>query len=102
MKPPRFVRKLTQTERDQIDQRYRHGPNARIRKRAQAIRLSSLRYTVPQISGDPWVQPAKRSQLAYRVRMGRIPGPLRQAPSGTTGQRQPNVKAQKAKTPALP
>ena len=50
MKPPRFVRKLTQTERDKIDQLYRHGPNARIRKRAQTIRLSSLRYTVPQIS----------------------------------------------------
>ena len=49
MTPQRFVRPLTSAEFREIEDLYRRGPNARTRKRAHAIRLSSLEYSVPQI-----------------------------------------------------
>jgi transposase len=50
MRPPRFIRKLTKNEHQEIENLYRKGPNSRLRKRAQAIRLSATGYTTPQIS----------------------------------------------------
>jgi transposase len=50
MKPQRFIKTLTKTERQETEKLYRRGPNNRIRKRAQAIRLSAMGYTVAQIS----------------------------------------------------
>jgi transposase len=50
MKPQRFVRALTKTEHQDIEELYRRGPNNRVRKRAQAIRLSAMGYTVSQIA----------------------------------------------------
>ena len=50
MKPPRFIRSLTRAQQDEVEELYRHGPNARIRRRAQAVRLSSMGYAVPQIT----------------------------------------------------
>jgi len=50
MKPPRFVRALTAREKKEVEKLFRNGPNPRIRKRAHAVRLSVLRYTVPQIA----------------------------------------------------
>lgn len=50
MRPQRFIKKLTKNERLEIENLYRKGPNSRVRKRAQAIRLSSKGYTIPQIS----------------------------------------------------
>jgi transposase len=50
MKPQRFIKTLTKTERQEIEKLYHHGPNNRVRKRAQAIRLSAMGYTVTQIS----------------------------------------------------
>ena len=49
MKPQRFIRNLTKTEHQEIEELYRRGPNHRVRKRAQAIRLSAMGYTVTQI-----------------------------------------------------
>ena len=49
MKPPRFVRSLAAKERRQIEELFRRGPNARVRRRAQAVRLSAMGYTVPQV-----------------------------------------------------
>ena len=49
MKPQRFIRILTKTERQDVEELYRRGPNNRVRKRAQAIRLSAMGYTVTQI-----------------------------------------------------
>jgi transposase len=49
MRPQRFIRSLTKTERQEIEELYRRGPNHRVRKRAQAIRLSAMDYTVTQI-----------------------------------------------------
>jgi transposase len=49
MRPQRFIRKLTKKERQQIENLYRKGPNNRVRKRAQAIRLSAMGYAVQQI-----------------------------------------------------
>lgn len=49
MRPQRFIRKLTKKERQEIENMYRKGPNNRVRKRAQAIRLSAMGYSVPQI-----------------------------------------------------
>jgi len=49
MKAPRFIRKLTKKERQEVEEMFRRGPNARVRKRAQAIRLSAMGYPVPQI-----------------------------------------------------
>lgn len=50
MRPQRFIRKLTKNEHQEIENLYRKGPNNRVRKRAQAIRLSTKGYTIPQIS----------------------------------------------------
>lgn len=50
MKPQRFIRKLTKSEGQQIENLYRNGPNNRVRKRSLAIRLSTKGYTIPQIS----------------------------------------------------
>jgi transposase len=50
MKPQRFIRKLTKTERQEVENLFRKGPNNRIRKRAHAIRLSAMGYTVTQIA----------------------------------------------------
>ncbi len=50
MRPQRFIKKLTKNERQEIENLYRKGPNNRVRKRAQAIRLSTKGYTIPQIS----------------------------------------------------
>lgn len=50
MKPQRFIRTLTKTERQEVEEFYRHGPNKRVRKRAHAIRLSGMGYTVTQIA----------------------------------------------------
>ena len=49
MRPQRFIRELSKKERQEIEHLYRKGPNNRVRKRAQAIRLSAMGYTVPQI-----------------------------------------------------
>lgn len=49
MKPPRFVRSLAAKERRQIEELFRRGPNARIRRRAQAVRLSAMGYPAAQI-----------------------------------------------------
>jgi len=49
MKPQRFIKTLNKTERQEVEELYRRGPNHRVRKRAQAIRLSAMGYTVPQI-----------------------------------------------------
>ena len=47
--PPCFVRSLTAKERRRIEELFRRGPNGRVRRRAQAVRLSRMGYTVPQI-----------------------------------------------------
>ena len=49
MKPQRFIRDLTKAERQEVENLFRKGPNNRIRKRANAVRLSALGYTVTQI-----------------------------------------------------
>lgn len=49
MKPQRYIRKLTKKEHQEIEEIYRHGPSARVRQRAHAVRLSVLGYSVPQI-----------------------------------------------------
>ena len=49
MKPPRFVRSLTAEERRQIEELFRRGFNGRVRRRAQAVRLSVMGYSVPRI-----------------------------------------------------
>ena len=50
MRPQRFIRKLTKKEHQEIENLYRKGHSNRVRKRAQAIRLSAMSYTIPQIS----------------------------------------------------
>jgi len=50
MKPQRFIRTLTKTERQEVENLFRRGPSNRVRKRAQAIRLSAMGYTVTQIA----------------------------------------------------
>lgn len=50
MKPHRFVRSLRAKEQREVEDLFRHGPNARTRRRAQAVRLSAKRYTVPEIA----------------------------------------------------
>ena len=50
MKPRRFIGPLSKAEKDRVEELYRHGSNARIRRRAQAVRLSSMGYTIPQIT----------------------------------------------------
>ena len=49
MKPQRFIRTLTKAEYQEVEELYRRGPNLRVSKRAQAIRLSAIGYTVPKI-----------------------------------------------------
>lgn len=49
MRPQRFIKDLTKIERQEIEEMFRRGPNNRVRKRAQAIRLSSMGYTITQI-----------------------------------------------------
>jgi transposase len=49
MKPQRFIRDLTKAERQEVENMFRKGPNNRVRKRANAVRLSALGYTVTQI-----------------------------------------------------
>lgn len=85
MRPPRYVRPLTNEERDAIENLYRHGPNGRIRKRAQAIRLSALGYDAPEIAGilgcnrqsiHNWInafETAGLDALADKSRSGRPP-----------------------------
>ena len=50
MKPQRFIRKLTKTERQEVENLFRKGPNNRVRKRAHAVRLSAMGYTVTQVA----------------------------------------------------
>jgi transposase len=50
MKPQRFIRTPTKTERQEVENLFRKGPNNRVRKRAQAVRLSVMGYTVTQIA----------------------------------------------------
>ena len=50
MKPQRFIRTLTKQERQDVEKLFRKGPSNRVRKRAHAIRLSALGYSVTQIS----------------------------------------------------
>lgn len=50
MKPQRFIRTLTKQERQDIENLFRKGRGNRVRKRANAIRLSALGYSVTQIS----------------------------------------------------
>jgi transposase len=50
MKPQRFIRKLTKTEHQEVENLFRKGPNNRVRKRTHAIRLSAMGYTVTQIA----------------------------------------------------
>jgi len=49
MRPQRFIRTLSKIERQEIEKLFRRGPNNHVRKRAQAIRLSDMGYTVTQI-----------------------------------------------------
>ena len=49
MRPQRFIRTLTKTERQEVEKLFHRGPNNRTRKRAQAIRLSAMGYTITQI-----------------------------------------------------
>jgi len=49
MRTQRFIRDLTKTERQEVEEMFRRGPNNRVRKRAQAIRLSAMGYTITQI-----------------------------------------------------
>jgi transposase len=50
MKPRRFIRTLTKQERQDVEQLFRKGRGNRVRKRAHAIRLSALGYSITQIS----------------------------------------------------
>jgi len=50
MRAARYVRSLSATEGAEIENLFRHGPNERTRKRANAIRLSALGYTVLAIA----------------------------------------------------
>ncbi|MBW8040679.1 MAG: helix-turn-helix domain-containing protein [Planctomycetes bacterium] len=49
MSPQRFIKTLTKTDRQEVEKLFRCGPNNRTRKRAQAIRLSAMGYTITQI-----------------------------------------------------
>lgn len=50
MRPHRFVRSLTKVEERRIEELHRRGRNRRVRRRAQAIRLSAKGYTVQEIA----------------------------------------------------
>ena len=40
---------MTETERQEIENLFRKGPNNHVRKRAHAVRLNAMGYTVSQI-----------------------------------------------------
>ena len=50
MRRPRFVRPLSESETQEIEHIFRHGPNSRVRRRAQTLRLSIMGYTVAEIA----------------------------------------------------
>lgn len=50
MKPHRFVRGLTPAAERRVEELFRRGPDHRVRRRANAVRLSSMGYTVPEIT----------------------------------------------------
>ena len=50
MKPHRFVHRPSPAKKRQIEDLFRRGPSHRVRRRANAVRLSLLGYTVPQIT----------------------------------------------------
>lgn len=50
MRQARFVRTVSRKERAGIEDLFRRGPNARTKQRANAIRLSAIGYTIPQIA----------------------------------------------------
>ena len=50
MMPRRFVRPLTPAEKHTIDRLFKGSRHPRVRRRANAVRLSFLGYTVPQIA----------------------------------------------------
>jgi transposase len=50
MKPHRFVRRPSPAKKHRIEDLFRRGPGCRVRRRANAVRLSLLGYTVPQIT----------------------------------------------------
>ena len=50
MKPHRFVRRPSPAKKRRIEELFRRGPNHRVRRRANAVRLSAIGYTVPQIT----------------------------------------------------
>jgi transposase len=85
MMPHRFVRRLTAAERRAVENLFRRSPDARVRRRANAVRLSSLGYTVPQIAQitGSWPQTVRNAfdrfesggmdALSDRPRSGRPP-----------------------------
>ena len=50
MKPHRFVRRPSPASKRRIEDLFRRGPGHRVRRRANAVRLSAMGYTVPQIT----------------------------------------------------
>lgn len=50
MATPRFVRPLSEAEIDEVEALFRTAKAARVRRRANAVRLSQKRYTVTQIA----------------------------------------------------
>jgi transposase len=50
MLPHRFVRPLTAAESRRIEELFRRAPQPRVRRRANAVRLSALGYTVREIA----------------------------------------------------
>jgi transposase len=50
MKPHRFVHRPSPVKKRRIEELFRRGPGHRVRRRANAVRLSLLDYTVPQIT----------------------------------------------------
>ena len=50
MLPHRFVRPLTRAETRRIEELFKTAPQPRVRRRANAVRLSSLGYTVSEIA----------------------------------------------------
>jgi len=50
MKSHRFVRRPSLAKKRRIEDVFRRGPNHRVRRRANAVRLSLLGYAVPQIT----------------------------------------------------
>ncbi len=85
MMPHRFVRRLTAAEERTIEQLFKRSPDVRVRRRANAVRLSALGYTVPQIAQvtGSWPQTVRNAfdrfesggaaALSDRPRSGRPP-----------------------------